>query len=230
MAKKRRRAARRSPAPAPAPARRRAYSPRKAAASRRRRATSARRVRIAELFAAAAVGFVTSRFVTPKLAEFAAKRPDSSLPKYGAGPWLLAGGYAAQRLGSGIVRTIGDTAMVSGALMLGTRFGRSSDAAEASTSLQYLLGPYSFDKKTLPPVESSVQGEDDIGAELTPGERQALAAASAIWGEDIGEDDDIGEDMLDVLAGEDDIGEDDIGDEEMLTGEGDIGDEEMLTA
>lgn len=213
MAKKRRRAARRSPAPAPAPARRRAYPPRKAAASRRRRATNARRVRIAELFAAAAVGFVTSRFVTPKLAEFAAKRPDSSLPKYGAGPWLLAGGYAAQRLGSGIVRTIGDTAMVSGALMLGTRFGRSSDAAEASASLPYLLGPYSFDKKALPPAESSVQGEDDIGAELTPGERQALAAASAIWGEDIaGDDDDIGEDMLDALAGDDD----DIG-EEVLT-------------
>ena len=192
MAKKRRRAARRSPAPA---APRRRYSPRKAAASRRRRVERGRKVRLAELFAAAAVGFVTHKFLAPKLAETARKKPDSSLPKYGAGPWLLAGGYAMQRLApAGILRTVGDTAMVSGALMLGTRFGRSSDVAEAAVATPYLLGPAEASVSAPAPVS----GDDDIGADLTPSEMRALQAAAAIAGDDIGDDDDIGNDGFNI--------------------------------
>jgi hypothetical protein len=150
-----------------------------------------------ELLGAAAVGYVAHRFLAPRLAEVAKKKPDSIWARYGAAPYLLAGGYAAQRLGSGLVRTIGDTAMVSGALLFGAR------SAPQTADSSFLLSL---------PEKSGVSGDDDIGADasLTPAEMRALQAAAMISGDDIG-DDDIDGDVaayLNAVNG-DDIGADD---------------------
>ena len=158
-----------------------------------------------QLFAGALVGYLSARFIAPRLAEAAARKPDGIATRYGAAPWLLAGGYAAQRLGSGIVRTIGDTAMVSGALMLGTRFGR----AKSSTADTMLLGAGPAAAAT---TDGDVEGDDGF----TRDEKRALAAFNAVQGELMSiEGDDIeGDDIEgDDIEGDDIEGDDIDGDD-----------------
>ena len=137
------------------------------------------KVDLRQLLAGAAVGYLAARVIAPKVGAAAKKDPKSIYARYGVAPYLLVGGYAAQRLGSGLVRQVGDTAMVSGAMLLGASLGRSS-TSEAAASQSMLLSPGSSSSTS----DDKTEGEDeDVSGDLTRSERRALAAFDAVQGE-----------------------------------------------
>jgi hypothetical protein len=103
-----------------------------------------------------------TRVVMPRVIE-AMKKPgakqDGLLAKYGVGPWLLVGGYAANKMGGDRVRRWGDAAAVVGAFVTGMKLLRPEATSEQLEVV--LLG--------VPPNPQKVSGESSmrLGAQVS---------------------------------------------------------------
>jgi hypothetical protein len=131
-----------------------------------------------------------TRVVMPRVIE-AMKKPgakqDGLLAKYGVGPWLLVGGYAANKMGGDRVRRWGDAAAVVGAFVTGMKLLRPEATSEQLEVV--LLG--------VPPNPQKVSGESSMRLGASD-----LIQLAQVSGDD--EDDDVsGDDEDDDVSGDD---------------------------